>query len=432
MRPARADHGPGHERSRHVDAGTNRNAARGHDDPGQHDPAGKACRSCASDRRSAAENVKSGIDRTIVNPVHLDRERSIAICSQCHLNGKASVDISGRNIHDFRPGMLWSDFRIDYTLGSIEESMEVVGHDEQMRASRCFQKSETMTCITCHAPHSNVAAAERPLEYRRVCLSCHESAGCKLAEPERLLKTAQDLCQQCHMPRSSSDVAHVVATHHRVSVPAPQSTEKKSTSESMELSPVSDVSHFPRTEQYRSLGLAYFQLAMKEPDPDAANEYRLRSKSILEGTLKQLPLDGEVLGSIAFLDSVRHPRSSIERALLALQQPDLAPRVRIRTIFALCDAYIREQQPASAIPWLEQLVTLRRQGGDWLRLAACRKELNDWEGAYDAARHAVEIMPEMPQFHDFLADAAQKLRKEDLAAKHRELARQLHRIREKK
>jgi tetratricopeptide (TPR) repeat protein len=72
-------------------------------------------------------------------------------------------------------------------------------------------------CISCHDPHVRVPAPRRVAHYRARCLSCHEQRGCSLAQAERLRRTADDSCIDCHMPRyGASDIPHTAATDHRI------------------------------------------------------------------------------------------------------------------------------------------------------------------------------------------------------------------------
>jgi hypothetical protein len=123
--------------------------------------------------------------------------------------------------------------------------------------------------------------------------------------------------------------------------------------------------------------------------------------------------------------SVEDLRQTIEFSSQALQKTNLTSRGRIRALYVLSEAYCRLRQPESALPWLEQLVTLRRQGGDWFRLAVCRDLVGDGAGGLKAALHSVEIMPTDPKFHDLVAELADKYGESQLADKHRRLAQQL-------
>src|SRR6202011_4679789 len=46
---------------------------------------------------------------------------------------------------------------------------------------------------------------------------CHEKRGCSVPSAERLRRTPQDSCIDCHMPRyGSSDIPHTASTDHRI------------------------------------------------------------------------------------------------------------------------------------------------------------------------------------------------------------------------
>src|SRR5262249_51427449 len=97
------------------------------------------------------ERSKDAIDYTIVNPRRLPRELAEGVCQQCHLRTSAPVIARGRKPNDFRPALPLSDYRQDYSLESPDATMTVTGHVEQMHLSKCYQKSDTLTCTTCHS-----------------------------------------------------------------------------------------------------------------------------------------------------------------------------------------------------------------------------------------------------------------------------------------
>jgi tetratricopeptide (TPR) repeat protein len=385
-------------------------------------------------RQREAVSASSGpVDRTIVNPARLDRERQESVCAQCHLDGKAAVEMSGRRARDYRPGLLWTDFRVDYTLEShmLESgrgSMAVVGHVEQMRASRCYLESATLTCTTCHDPHGRQSNDDRAAAYRETCLACHAERGCRIAEPERRSKTAKDDCTVCHMPQTASDVPHVAATHHRIGIYAADFKEGEGP-EAGALRPLWRAAPLPRFEDERDRGLAYLQLSLKEPVAERSENYRLRSRDLLRGVLREFPGDSEVLAALAQLDLVDHPTRAADFAEQVLQQKGVAPRTRVRALFALSEAYFKQQRFGEAGPVLEQLVKIRRQGADWFRLALCRYRSGDMAKAAGAAAAAVEIMPEQPGFRELLAELADQTGDAPGAENQRRLARQLRALR---
>ena len=132
--------------------------------------------------------------------------------------------------------------------------MKVSGQIEQMRLSRCYVESKTMTCTTCHDPHSVVDESEKVEHYRNKCLSCHNTESCGLPVKARKEKEPKDNCTVCHMPRGPTDIPHFSFSHHRVGIHAAKRNDKLA--ESDQLVPVVDISYFPEHERRRLLGLA--------------------------------------------------------------------------------------------------------------------------------------------------------------------------------
>ncbi|HUQ93474.1 MAG TPA: multiheme c-type cytochrome [Bryobacteraceae bacterium] len=83
-----------------------------------------------------------------------------------------------------------------------------------LRGSRCFQKSQKMTCTTCHDVHQTQRDAE---SFSVRCQSCHAATSCPQARRENL--TAAAGCVSCHMPVLPSKVISVQSYRtHRIAV----------------------------------------------------------------------------------------------------------------------------------------------------------------------------------------------------------------------
>ncbi len=125
----------------------------------------------------------------IVHPGHLSRERGLEVCAQCHSN---AVKRRGPAF-SYRPGEpLEAFFRT--TVSNYPENDHVANQVKYLRQSQCFQKSDTLTCITCHNPHRPTD----PATVQRACLKCHPPAHC--TEQDRLPVAVRGHCVGCHMP----------------------------------------------------------------------------------------------------------------------------------------------------------------------------------------------------------------------------------------
>src|SRR5262249_1146746 len=81
-----------------------------------------------------------------------------------------------------------------------------------LMASRCFQASGRLSCLTCHDPPS--ATRPAPAFYAGKCLGCH-TADAPVESACR--RAARADCLPCHMPKSSP-VPFLTFTDHRIRV----------------------------------------------------------------------------------------------------------------------------------------------------------------------------------------------------------------------
>jgi hypothetical protein len=144
----------------------------------------------------------------MVNPAKLDPARRDAVCAQCHMSGEARIAKVGKQLSDYRPGALLSNY-VSYFVFGKAAAVKATSYVERLGASRCKMMSgDRMWCGTCHDPHSMPAPQARIGWYREKCLSCHEQSDCK--------RGAGD-CAGCHMPKTKvADGGHGVLTDHAI------------------------------------------------------------------------------------------------------------------------------------------------------------------------------------------------------------------------
>ena len=272
--------------------------------------AGVTCERCHG---PGAAHIKGG---PIVNPAKLDPARRDAVCMQCHLEGKAAIERSGRHVYDFQPGQQLSDYIRYFVFANQQRGLGAVSQVEALAQSVCKKKSgDVMSCTSCHDPHHEPAAAERVSYYRSKCLACH---GAKFATRHH---PGQQDCVSCHMPSSlSTDVAHTEVTDHRIlrrpiSAPLQQDGYAQSALPQLVPFPDSQKPDSPKMDDdLRDLALAWESL-VDSGMTAAASE----TESLLRSASKKSPNDPALLSALGYSAQKRgdiaHARELYEKAL---------------------------------------------------------------------------------------------------------------------
>jgi tetratricopeptide (TPR) repeat protein len=127
----------------------------------------------------------------ILHPGHLSRDRRTEVCTQCHGN---LTKARGPTL-TYRPGEpLEAYYRTALTQHPEED--HVANQVKYLRQSKCFQKSDTLTCTTCHDPHRPHEPADDASHYKS-CLQCHKREAC--TDRPNLPVAVRDDCVGCHM-----------------------------------------------------------------------------------------------------------------------------------------------------------------------------------------------------------------------------------------
>lgn len=128
--------------------------------------------------------------RNIVSIKSLSRKQQLDLCATCHSGNPVSM----RSIFTFTPGDTLSNFYL-YFPGA-KNNPDVHGMQLQaLELSKCFQQS-TLTCLTCHQPHTGKNIVTN---FTATCFSCHNQSTHTIT----MNKENKD-CINCHMPLLSS------------------------------------------------------------------------------------------------------------------------------------------------------------------------------------------------------------------------------------
>jgi len=250
--------------------------------------------SCERCHGPAAEHTKGG---QIVNPAKLSPERRDAICMQCHMEGRVSIERPGRHIYDFKPGDALSDYVRYYVLTGASGQLGAVSQVEALAQSGCKKASgDKMSCTSCHDPHFTPSAPERVAYFRGKCLACH---GENFAAKHH--KEQKD-CTACHMPESpSKDVAHSEVTDHRiprVSTVSPQLLQDTN-------APVTKLglAPFPDSKEAED-DLRDFALAWESLANSGMSAARPEAYAMLKRSAARFPDDAATLAALGYEDQV--------------------------------------------------------------------------------------------------------------------------------
>lgn len=354
--------------------------------------------------RAGEAGARQDGDQTIVNPRRLSRELSEAICQQCHLESIGSSMVQGRTRTDFRPGLRWTDFCVNYDAQSPSGRMTVTGHVQQMHRSRCYQDSTTLTCITCHDMHAPPSPEQRAQHYRAACLACHEDSSCKLAAVNRQHRNEND-CAACHMPQSPTDVPHVAFTHHRIGLHTGQPDESFDEFAAVPFTAVLDVGQLPEDHRQRNLGLAYLHRYVNFWQDSRLVWYHQQGDELLSGVYRRGLRDEAVTTALAVIAGEKGDlATTVQLAERALRsgQTSLGDGVTARNLLA--NAYFQQRRFQDCERVLNELILLRRDPRDWVLLGRCREQQNNVAGAISALEQILEIDPRMPETYEVLGE----------------------------
>ena len=365
-------------------------------------------------------------DLTIVNPNKLSREANESVCGLCHLRGSASVWMHGRDPMSFRPGLRLADFRVDYQLDDPEKSMKVVGHIEQMKLSKCYQESGSMTCTTCHDPHGRPAENAKVNYFRQRCFGCHDD-GCRLEDEQRLQRNAEDNCIACHMRQSATDIPHFAFTHHRVGFHEGDTADDAHGQDSLgELVPIMDVAHLSANQRARSLGMAYLEFSGTQGSTVAQQTHRDRASQLLTGVYERGLRDAHLAASLGLLAYMRNdPDQAVQLATEALERPACSSPAHATALYVLGDTFLKSNNLPAARTSLERLVEYRRYSEDWVLLAVARQRSNDRQGAIAALERAAQIAPFRADVHQLLSEGYRSVGKAQDADRHQRISQAL-------
>lgn len=129
----------------------------------------------------------------IANPESMTRQQRNDLCSECH----SDLGAPRQPLFSYRPGEPLGDFYVVPEMKKSQENEHTANHIRYLEQSQCFQKSDSLSCVTCHDPHVS-EGLKNSLSVERSCLGCHQAEDC--GERPKLPVAVRDQCMDCHMP----------------------------------------------------------------------------------------------------------------------------------------------------------------------------------------------------------------------------------------
>ena len=375
------------------------------------------------DKKSSAvahiDSNGSTPDNTIVNPRNLTRELSEAICQQCHLQAAGKALRAGKDEWDFRPGTPLTDIRLDYQYRLGDDKMKIVGHVEQLHQSKCYQRAETLTCITCHNPHDTPSSENMAAHYRSICLDCHDDQSC--GEPlAKRLSTTQNDCAKCHMPKLDTEIPHTAFHHHRIGI---HNSEGDVPEVATGLSPILDISSLTPLQRARCEALAKFQVGQEEPDNPNFKDYGLDAAKVLI-QLKNSGKSDPDANTILALLARSQGQATIARDLATevVNEEENPTRAKVESLRLLAQLAYQSRKFAEAAKLYRQVTQYQSEAYDYFQLGISEQNSGQTERAITALKTAVKLAPSYLEAHRVLAAILGSQGKTSEAKKHEQLA----------
>jgi hypothetical protein len=165
------------------------------------------------------------VGRYIARFAALGRQQKLDVCAQCHSGGRAS---ELRSLFQFKPGDTLANFVFaDPRFAAGPANTDVHGNQyELLAASKCFLRSATLECGSCHDPH--VRERDSLTGFATRCINCHGEAGLVgehgamlASSPSGLRGAGVDVgflarnCIDCHMPAKASEAITMLTQQQR-------------------------------------------------------------------------------------------------------------------------------------------------------------------------------------------------------------------------
>ena len=140
--------------------------------------------------------------KAILSYNDLNRQQKLDVCALCH-SGLRTQTLN--KPFTFMVGDTLNKYSVpDYDKNSLKDLDVHANQYGLLSASKCFIKSETMDCSTCHDVHKK--QRNETSFFIQKCISCHsDNHEVKCAVDPTISSANGNNCIQCHMPKNKSN-----------------------------------------------------------------------------------------------------------------------------------------------------------------------------------------------------------------------------------
>ena len=341
----------------------------------------------------------SSADASIVNPARLSGWLADNICMRCHQGQDVRIEMPGKTIQDFRPGMPLGNYvsilKIAPAAGASPSALPLE-HYFGMTLSKCYQASHSLHCISCHNPHEESSTADAVANYRAQCLRCHGKQSCRLESAKRLATSPPDNCLECHMPkRKVMTIAHAALTDHSIprqasSAFAPDQSNHSQKPELLVLTAPPDEWKQVKSIPQESLFQAYDSLVR-----EGHLEFQPAMNEMLPHMVGNTLSDPGILRALARAQFDRNTPEGTLKAIEYMRRVFAITLPNIDDSLFLADLYTRTRQERKAVEVLEKA----RVASPYFRevyelLANVYINLGQYGEAVAVLRQGIELFPD--------------------------------------
>ena len=186
-----------------------------------------SCHGATNDHIDLMSGLLGGENQKDVQDIGaLAPNRQVDVCARCHLQGDIRFEFGKDRPSSEHP--LAGQIPVTVPAKSNPD-FRFVAQVDRLTESACYIESASITCTTCHDPHTGVQA-QGVQSFENTCIGCHQDLskthmGAKTVESVTGKSSrSENGCIDCHLSKSQPfDLPHIQTTDHHIRKVIPKS-----------------------------------------------------------------------------------------------------------------------------------------------------------------------------------------------------------------